>query len=495
MDRGSTTPDPPDSEADDDLDATVARLLGRRPQGDYSVSVSRPDGTPVVLLNAPFLHSGRPMPTRYWLVDPELNKAIGRIESIGGVKAAEAAIAPEHVAAAHDRYRRERERLIPVDHTGPRPTGGVGGTRQGVKCLHAHYAYHLAGGDDPVGRWVHDRLSESGDVIDGLVTVDHRPDDVGRGSGAGDRVAVVEIGSGAVKALIRTPSGLERLRLTTDLIAEPSVDGSLGEDARHALEDALRRVADVAEANGGIVSRVIATEAARSRHRSEVAALVASHLGVTVDVVDGEEEAVLGHRAVSAAASPGADEALVTIDIGHGSTELAAGPINGDVSSFSMPVGATTITTDHLSADPPDPAELSSALSVVGLHLDDIERERPELVAAIAESPIVGLGAIRFVAEVELGVADGDGIEGYRLERGAAEELFRALATEAHADRAANPGLQPDHVGWIVGAMCILLGFMRRFDVDGIQVSTLGLLDGVLASIESPPPSNGNSLR
>ncbi|RPJ13720.1 MAG: DUF501 domain-containing protein [Actinobacteria bacterium] len=29
--------------------------------------------------------------------------------------------------------------------------GGVGGTRRGLKCLHAHYANHLAGGDDEVG--------------------------------------------------------------------------------------------------------------------------------------------------------------------------------------------------------------------------------------------------------------------------------------------------------------------------------------------------------
>mgnify|MGYP006284588455 CR=1 FL=1 len=35
----------------------------------------------------------------------------------------------------------------------------AGGTRVGVKCLHAHYAYHLAGGDDPVGRWVHNTLN------------------------------------------------------------------------------------------------------------------------------------------------------------------------------------------------------------------------------------------------------------------------------------------------------------------------------------------------
>ncbi|HBA94425.1 MAG TPA: hypothetical protein DCZ35_01130, partial [Acidimicrobiaceae bacterium] len=30
----------------------------------------------------------------------------------------------------------------------------------GVKCLHAHYAWFLAGGDDPVGRWVHARLDD-----------------------------------------------------------------------------------------------------------------------------------------------------------------------------------------------------------------------------------------------------------------------------------------------------------------------------------------------
>ena len=48
------------------------------------------------------------------------------------------------------------------DHRGPRPSGGVGGTRQGVKCLHAHLAWWLAGGDDPVGEWVAARLGLAG---------------------------------------------------------------------------------------------------------------------------------------------------------------------------------------------------------------------------------------------------------------------------------------------------------------------------------------------
>ena len=63
------------------------------------------------------------------------------------------------IADAHDRYAAERDAALPDDWTGPRPSGGVGGTRRGVKCLHAHYAWHLAGGDDPVGRWVGEQLA------------------------------------------------------------------------------------------------------------------------------------------------------------------------------------------------------------------------------------------------------------------------------------------------------------------------------------------------
>ena len=62
------------------------------------------------------------------------------------------------LAAAHDVYASERDAAIPSDHPGPRPHGGVGGTRTGVKCLHAHYAWFLAGGDDPVGHWVDELL-------------------------------------------------------------------------------------------------------------------------------------------------------------------------------------------------------------------------------------------------------------------------------------------------------------------------------------------------
>ncbi|MEM9200163.1 MAG: DUF501 domain-containing protein [Actinomycetota bacterium] len=144
----------------------VAELLGRRPGGAFEIVVRNDAGDPVVLRNAPLLDSGRPMPTRYWLVGDHERRVVGRIESDGGVDRAEADIGLDAIQAAHDRYAAERDAAMPPDHSGPRPSAGVGGTRRGVKCLHAHYAWYLAGGDDPVGRWVAARFSAYEDRTD-----------------------------------------------------------------------------------------------------------------------------------------------------------------------------------------------------------------------------------------------------------------------------------------------------------------------------------------
>lgn len=144
-------------------DRTMVReLLGREPLAAFEVVVRDGEGWPVVIRNGPLLPDGRPMPTRYWLVGRRENLLVSRLEAAGGVRQAESEVDPEALARAHQRYAAERDAALPAEHTGPRPSGGVGGTRTGVKCLHTHYAYFLAGGDDPVGRWVHDHLAAVG---------------------------------------------------------------------------------------------------------------------------------------------------------------------------------------------------------------------------------------------------------------------------------------------------------------------------------------------
>lgn len=109
--------------------------------------------------NEPFLEDGTPMPTLYWLLDPELSRAVGRLESAGGVDEAEAELGDDLLAEAHADHERIRSARIPEGSSGPKPSGGVGGTRRGVKCLHAHLAVELAIGD-PVGAWVRRHLEQ-----------------------------------------------------------------------------------------------------------------------------------------------------------------------------------------------------------------------------------------------------------------------------------------------------------------------------------------------
>ncbi len=150
----------PISTANDHCDRQrVAELLGREPRGPFEVVVRDVRGDPVVIRSSPLLHDATPMPTLYWLVGDELRRAVSRLEAAGGVRVAGETVDGDELAAAHARYAEERDAELPAGHAGPSPAGGVGGTRRGVKCLHAHYAWFLAGGDDPVGRWVHDQLA------------------------------------------------------------------------------------------------------------------------------------------------------------------------------------------------------------------------------------------------------------------------------------------------------------------------------------------------
>lgn len=132
-----------------------------RPQRADSEVVSRCHlGLPVVVRVPPVLDDGTPFPTLYWLTCPVAATRIGRLEGAGGVRRmdAKAESDPEFATMlerANQDYEAERDSLLP-DDADPVPSGGVGGSWAGVKCLHAHYAHARAGGDNPVGALVQD---------------------------------------------------------------------------------------------------------------------------------------------------------------------------------------------------------------------------------------------------------------------------------------------------------------------------------------------------
>ncbi len=153
----------------------IEAQIGRAPRAPSRVVARCHLGLPVVIQVPPLLDDGTPFPTLYWLTCPLATARVGRLESTGGVGRMEqkATADPEFGAAlerAHASYAELRDALIPPGAT-PVPTGGVGGARAGVKCLHAHYAHHGAGGSNPVGQivasWVEPLDCEVQCVVDG----------------------------------------------------------------------------------------------------------------------------------------------------------------------------------------------------------------------------------------------------------------------------------------------------------------------------------------
>lgn len=139
-------------------DREAARAqLGRPVRGDPEVVTRCHLHLPVVLRVPPVLDDGEPFPTLYWLSCPLAHRRIARLESAGGVREADARAAEdagfaEALAAAHARYAAERDAALEaLDDVAIAPSGGVGGSSGGTKCLHAHYAHAAAGGENAVG--------------------------------------------------------------------------------------------------------------------------------------------------------------------------------------------------------------------------------------------------------------------------------------------------------------------------------------------------------
>src|SRR5258708_40276307 len=106
--------------------AALTERLGRAPQADFEVVVRDAAGGPVVVRNEPFTRDGTPMPTRYWLVDPELNLRISRLEAAGGGRSAPAEGAPGAGKGPHHADAAARGAPGPPGHPRPRPPGGGG---------------------------------------------------------------------------------------------------------------------------------------------------------------------------------------------------------------------------------------------------------------------------------------------------------------------------------------------------------------------------------
>jgi exopolyphosphatase/pppGpp-phosphohydrolase len=154
------------------------------------------------------------------------------------------------------------------------------------------------------------------------------------------------------------------------------------------------------------------------------------------------------------------ERCVVTAHVDIGDREIV---VVVDDHRSALCVGVLTLSAD-LTTDPPRPEDLTNAIGLVADHLDDVVRDRPDLIGA--ELTISGPEVTAMVA-VEVG---GPAVLPFVLDRAAAEDVFRTIVTEGRADRMHNPGLDALLVDRIVAGCCAVVAVMRKLQVDTVRV-------------------------
>ncbi|MGH9273782.1 MAG: exopolyphosphatase [Acidimicrobiales bacterium] len=300
-------------------------------------------------------------------------------------------------------------------------------------------------------------------------------------------LAAIDCGTNSTRLLISEGSGrqrraLDRQQTITRLGKGVDATGRLDPEAIERTVATLIRYKASIDAHGATAVRMTATSAARDASNSaEFFDAAEAAIGVRPELISGEEEGQLSFAGATADLDP-AEGPFLVVDIGGGSTECIVGTTRVDAVR-SLDLGCVRLTEKHLVSDPPAPEELSNAIAEATDLFEELWREVPEMQAA---HTVVGLaGTITTIAAVEIGLVewDRDVIHHFRLTRGAAEDVFRTLATERLADRIHNPGLEPARADVIVGGCCALVALFRTLGIDEMLVSEADILDGLVFSL------------
>ena len=450
-----------------DID-TVREQLGRSPTTQFSIVVRCTGGHPLVIRNHPRDENGDPFPTLYWLTCTQAVKAVARLESEGHIAGMNARAERDlefaaALEAAHRAYARERARTLPEAED----WGGVGGTRTGVKCLHAHYANHLAGGDDLVGAWV----AENVEPI--------------HGESWPGRVAAIDQGTNSIRLLVAESADGRAAELARDMVITRlgrDVDrtGRIDPEALARTLDVLERYCRRSRALHAERIRVAATSAVRdASNREELEEAVLRNAGSNLEVISGEREAELSFLG----ATRGLDKPrpLLVLDIGGGSTEFTVGE-NSPGAAISTQMGSVRLTERHVRHDPPAAGERNAMEAEIGSVLDEVDSATP--VRGVRTLVAVG-GTPTTLQAISLGLSayDPDALHRTDLALADAERMLDRLAAMTTAERGALPVMAPGREDVIVAGASVLVAVMRRWGFDSAVVSEEDILDGLAAEM------------
>lgn len=304
-------------------------------------------------------------------------------------------------------------------------------------------------------------------------------------------VAAIDCGTNSIRLLIarrdETTGQLIDLERRLEMVRLGLGVDSTGQFDPVAIDrtlEAARGYQELIEHHGVPVQavRFVATSATRdARNRDVFIEGIRAILGVSPEVISGQEEAALSFRGAVSTVPGLPDGPRLVVDIGGGSTELVLGT-STPTDRISLDMGSVRLTERHLASDPPTIEQIAAATADIDEHIDRGEAEVP-LGEAVA---LVGVaGTVTTVTAVALGCTQyrPDLTHGATVPIPTGQQVCRDLLHESRQERSAHRIIHPGRLDVIGAGALIWDRIMQRvYDASGVveaRTSEHDILDGI----------------
>jgi exopolyphosphatase/guanosine-5'-triphosphate,3'-diphosphate pyrophosphatase len=281
---------------------------------------------------------------------------------------------------------------------------------------------------------------------------------------------IAELGKGTVKSLVdvetiaRLGEGVQKNRI---LSQEAMTRGF------QTLSDYMQRCRSMD------VEKVFAvgTSALREAdNASEFLNMIKERLGLFIDIISGEEEALFSFLSVARDLGESEKRSTLVVDVGGGSTEFFLGKGDRVYGWTSLPLGAVRLTEQFLHADPIREEEWHRMEKAIRERLSEIPRgEEPVNLVAVG-------GTATTLASVEQGLRTFavEKIHHFCLTGEALRNQLLLYRSKTIEERKNIPGLAPARADVILAGGAILSMAMEELQCPSVLVSCHGVRYGVL---------------
>jgi exopolyphosphatase / guanosine-5'-triphosphate,3'-diphosphate pyrophosphatase len=299
------------------------------------------------------------------------------------------------------------------------------------------------------------------------------------------RLGVLDVGSNTVHFLVvdayrgarPTPvySHKAELRLGDHL-----EDGSrLSDDGAEQLHAFVRESLEIAEDKGVEDLLAFATSAVRdAANADEVLGEIRDDTGTHIQVLSGRDEARLTFLAVRRWFGWSSGKVLM-LDVGGGSLEIAGGVDEEPDVAISLPLGASRLTRDWFTSDPPSTDEVRKLRKYVraeiGRHAGQVMRDgQPDRAVATSKT-------FRQLARISGAAPSSEGFYvRRRLSHSDLTKLADKLPAMTAAERAQLAGVSRARAPQLAAGAIVADGAMDLFSLEELFICPWALREGVI---------------